>query len=255
MKKKTLLLLSLILIALAVLSVGCDSLAPPSTTKTTAGGVVLSGQNTGIWVTGEGKVTAVPDVAVLSLGVETQASTVAAAQTQASTAMDAMMRELESNGTAKNDIQTQYFNIQQLTRWDNDKQEQIVIGYQVTNTITAKIREVANTGVIIDAVTRAGGDTTRINRISFTVDEPSAYNKEARQKAVTDAQEKAEQLADLGGVRLGKPMYINESGGYNPPPVIIRAEATVSAPAAPITPITPGEMEIQLMVQVVYSIE
>ena len=110
------------------------------------------------------------------------------------------------------------------------------------------------TGIIIDAVARAGGDYIRINSISFTVDDPTAYHEEAREKAMADAKAKAKQLADLADVKLGKPIYISEAGGYIPVPYPARAEMVPAPAPAPPTPISPGETEIRLTVQVVYSI-
>jgi len=129
-----------------------------------------------------------------------------------------------------------------------------VIGYRVTNMVTAKIREIDKAGPIIDAVAAAGGDFTRINNISFSVDDPTAYYEEARQKAVADARAKAEQLAELAGVNLGKPTYISE-GAQAPiyPRDLYYGEAGVPAPAPP-TPISPGEIELTLTVQVAYAI-
>ena len=254
MKKKLCLAICSVLIFIAIGATGCEGFTPPISQVPSTGGSITSQQNTGISVTGEGKVTVVPDVTVLSLGVVAQTVTIAQAQSEASTAIDAVVRELSAGGVASNDIKTRYFNIQRVTRWDNDRQQEIVIGYRVSNTVTAKIRKVADTGAIIDAVVRAGGDYTRINNISFTVDDPAPYQKEARIKAVADAEAKAKQLADAAGVKLGAPIYINESGGYVP---IVMREVTFAqaAPAAaPTTPISPGETEIILNVQVVYRI-
>ena len=217
--------------------------------------VNLGNQQQGIWVTGEGKVTAVPDIATLRLGIEAQEATVAEAQTQASEAMDRVMAALIDNEVADRDIQTQYFSIHKVTRWDETKNQEIVIGYRVTNMVTAKIRDIDKAGLIIDAVAMAGGDLTRIDSISFSIDDPSVYFEEARQKAMADAEAKAEQLASLAGVRLGKPTYISESG-YLPPPIYPRvAYEGVPMPApAPPPPISPGEMEITLTVQIAYAI-
>ncbi|MFH0913931.1 MAG: SIMPL domain-containing protein [Chloroflexota bacterium] len=251
-----------LLVLAAVLAIGCTGIAPSAPPVVTGqGAITLSQQSTGIWVTGEGKVTVVPDVAVLTLGVETQATTVAEAQSQAATSMDAVMKELRRLGVAEKDIKTQQFNIFPVKRVEKDRE--LLIGYRVTNMVTAKIRSLVQesfpldykAGNIIDAVAKAGGDYTRINSISFTVDDPSAYLKQAREKAMKDAEAKAKQLADLSGVRLGKPTYINESGGYFPVIRGVMKEAIAGAPApAPTTPITPGETEIQLNVQIVYSI-
>ena len=254
MKRK---LIFIVCLALAVLIVGASGCtwgpSPESSPTELAPSIILSQQNTGIWVTGEGKVTVVPDVAILNLGVEAQAATVAEAQRQAAEAMDAIIKELDERDVAKKDIKTQYYNIYPVRRWHEDKE--VLIGYRVNNMVTAKIRKVDNAGIIIDAVARAGGDYVRINSISFIVDDPTSYHEEAREKAIADAKAEAKQLADLAGVKLGKPTYISEVGGFVP---IIReypVRAEVEVTPAPPTPISPGETEIRLTVQVVYSIK
>ncbi|MFC2008134.1 SIMPL domain-containing protein, partial [Chloroflexota bacterium] len=182
------------------------------------------------------------------------AVTVSEAQAEAALAMDDVMNALSKNGVAKKDIQTQYFNISRITRWDDKNQQEVVIGYRVTNTVTAKIRDIEKTGTIIDDTVIAGGDLTRINNIYFSIDDPTAYHKEAREKAMNDAKNKAEQLADLSEVKLVKPTYISENL-YFPPPIYKAVSMMEGAPApAPTTPISPGEMEVTLSVQVVYAI-
>lgn len=262
MSRKILLAISLALVVISVGAIGCTGdfgfpgtpeALPESPEVLPAGGnIILSQQNTGIWVTGEGKVSVVPDVANLSLGVEAQAETVAEAQAQAAEAMVAVMGVLDDYGIAKKDIKTQRFSIQAVKRWDNG--EEILLGYRVTNIVVVKIRELDDTGAIIDAVAEAGGDYTRINSIGFTVDDPTDYYEEAREKAMEDAEAKAEQLADLAGVDLGKPIYINESGGYIPVPREYYVGVPEAVPAPAPSPISPGETEISLTVQVVYSI-
>jgi len=216
--------------------------------------VNLNSQQEGIWVSGNGKVSAVPDIAILRLGIEAQEISVAEAQSQAAEAMNAVMSALTDNGVAEKDIQTQYFNIHRVTRWDDTKRQEVVIGYRVTNMVTAKMREMDKVGAIIDAVAMASGDLTRIDGVSFSVDDPSAYREEARQKAMADAKAKAGQLAELAGVTLGKPIYISESA-YFPTP-IYRQDFFEKVAGAPMveTPISPGEMEISLNVQVTYAI-
>jgi len=236
---------------LAIVSLACCS--PDRSVLGEIEELNISSQQEGILVTGQGKVTAVPDIATLRLGIEVQAATVAEAQSQAIEAMDEVMAALTDNGVAEKDIQTQYFSIRQVTKWDRDKEEEIVIGYRVTNKVNAKIREIDKAGSIIDAVAEAGGDLTRIDSIDFSVDDPSAYYEEARQEATAKARDKAEQLAELAGVTLGKPIYISE--GIQVPPItrgVVYEEALVAP--APETPISPGEMEISLTVQVAYAI-
>ena len=255
MKKIWLVVIGVALILAVVGVSGCGS----------EGGITLSGdtselrlqldtQQQGIWVNGSGKVYAVPDVAVLRLGIEAREATVAGAQAEAAEAMAEVTEALKSNGVDEKDIQTQSFSIRKVTRWDNVKEQEIVIGYRVTNMVTAKIRDVDEAGDVIDAVAAAGGDLTRIDSISFTVDDPTPYYEEAREKAVADAEAKARQLAEVAGVKLGKPTYISESS-YMPGlnygrDMVVMAEATGETP----TSISPGEMEITLNVQLAYAI-
>ena len=256
MRWKLLLVSSLALIVIAVGTVGCETLSPPSTVKTpsASGSLFFSQQSTGIWVSGEGKVSVVPDVAILSLGVEVQSDTVAEAQSWAAKVMTDVLDELDNRGIAKKDIQTRHFSIYPVRRWSEKDAKEVLIGYRVTNTVMAKVRDVDETGTIIDAVTKVGGDYIRINNISFSIDDPTPYYEEAREKAMADAEAKAKQLADLGDVKLGKITYISEGGLVS----IAREtfiEAPIPMPAAPPTPISPGETEIRLSVQVAYSIE
>jgi len=168
--------------------------------------------------------------------------------------MNAVVNAVKGGGVVEKDIQTQYYNIQQLTNYDPKTQQQTITGYSVTNTVTVKVRNVANTGTIIDTAAKAGGDNTRINSISFTVDDPTNYEKSARQLAIADAKAKAKQLADLAGVKLGNPTYIVESGSSVP----IRSSSGSIVPSAPSqapTPISAGEMDITVGVQVTYSID
>jgi uncharacterized protein YggE len=242
------------LLALTLAAVGCETSLPAgSTPQINGGNFILSQQNTGIWVTGEGKVTVTPDVAIVNLGAEAQAKTVELARKQAEEAMTAVMAELDSFGVADEDIQTQQFSIYPVRRWFEDRE--VLLGYRVVNMVNVKIREIDSAGSIIDAVAAAGGDYIRINSINFTVDDPTEYHEEVRELAMEDAESKAEQLADLSGVSLGRPTYINESTIYWPVTRdIYYAEGGVPAPGA-TTPISPGETDIRLTVQVVYSIQ
>ena len=254
MRRKLLPGICLVLAIIAVSAVGCGGITPPSAPKVETWSGFFSQQTTGIWVSGEGKVSAVPDVAILNLGVEVQADTVAEAQSWAAKVMTDVLDELDDQGVAEKDIQTRRFSIYPVRRWSEKDAKEILIGYRVTNTVTAKVRDVDETGNIIDAVAKAGGDYIRITSISFTVDDPSAYHEEAREKAMADAEAKAKQLADLGDVKLGEVTYISE-GGLVPIARETYMEMPVPAPAGAPTPIRPGETEIRLTVQVAYSIE
>ena len=250
MKKHWLMAISMALMLAVVGLCGCGA---GGATLGTLSSIQLSSQQEGIWVSGNGKVMVTPDIVTLRLGIEAQEATVAEAQARAAEAMDRVMAALVDNGVAEKDIQTQYFSIRQVTKWDREKEKEIVVGYRVTNKVNVRIREIDKAGVIIDAVAYSGGDLTRIDSIGFSVDDPSAYYEEARQKAMADARTKAEQLADLGGVKLGKPTYISEGTVIPPYPRALYEKAgAVAVPDE--TPISPGEIEISLTVQVVYAI-
>lgn len=251
MKRSLLVVTGMVAIALALV-LSLVGLGGCTAGPTTIGTVDFNDQQSGIWVTGEGEIAVTPDIATLWLGIEAQAETVAEAQSQATEAMNSVMTALTDNGVDEDDIQTQYFSIDQVTRWDDLKDEVVVVGYRVTNMVTAKIREMDEVGSIIDAVAAAGGDYTRINNIGFSVDDPTPYYEEAREEAMADARAKAEQLAGLAGVSLGKPTYISEGSMYTPS---IYRDAWAEEAAAPSTPISPGEIELSLTVQVAYAID
>ena len=246
----------IVILAVAMVVAGLSGCGAPGAITSGADSLQLNlnSQQQGIWVSGQGKVSGVPDIANLQLGIEAQEASVAEAQSQAAEAMDKVMTALADNDVAKKDIQTRYFNISRVTRWDDNNQREVVIGYRVSNTVTARIRDIEKAGTIIDAVALAGGDLTRIDSIHFSIDDPTPYRKEARDEAMADAKAKAEQLASHAGVKLGKPTYISESFYF---PSDYRYDAlTMEAgkAMAPSTIISPGEMDITLNVQVTYAI-
>ena len=246
MGRRFLLVVFLALIAALAVQTSCTPREAIST-------VSVSTQPTGISVNGEGKAIVTPDLAVVRLGVEAKASTVKKARDEAAKAMDAVMAALTSKGVDKKDIQTQRFNVYPYSERNIKGVEEK--GFQVSNVVVAKIRKIDDVAEIVDAVVLAGGDLTRVESLTFTVDDPTPFEAEAREEALADAKAKAEHIAKLAGVRLGKPTYISEGGGFMPVPYSLEA-ATMGKGASDIsTPISPGELEVQLNVQVTYAIE
>lgn len=262
MRKGLVVALALVVVA-AVLATGCasgtsagsdnESLVgdSPAVSYSLAGDSL---QQTGVWVSGMGKVSAVPDVAIINLGVEAQEATVSEAQSKAASAMSDVIAVLVANGVAEKDIQTQWFSISAVTRWDDDSNRSVTVGYRVTNTVTAKIRQIDDTGAIIDAVAKAGGDLTRVSGIGFAVDDPEPYYDQAREEAILDAMAKAEQIASVADVSLGAPTYIGETGSPAPPiPYPVRAYSGGEAFDV-TTPISVGETEIVVTVQMGFGL-
>jgi len=230
------------LLLLALLSAACEG------DKVTV--ATQQAQSLGISVSGEGKVSGAPDIAVLTLGVSVLAPSVKDARDQAATAMNGVVDSIKGNGVDGKDIQSTQFSIQPEYDYRGDTQE--LRGYRVTNIVTAKVRNIDNTGKVIDDAVAAGGDLTQVQGIDFTIDDPDKLQDEARAEAVRDAQTKAERLADLAGVKLGKPISISESGAPSP---MASREALLGGAASDVSPIEPGEMEVTLDVQVLYAIE
>jgi len=236
-------------LALSLVFTGCSGAG----TVTVSG---LSSQQQGIWVNGTGEVQADPDIFNLSLGIVSQEDTLSAAQAAAAAAMEKVLATLKDNGVADKDVQTSRFNVRQVTQWNRETEKNEVTGFEVSNMVNVKVREIDDAGTIIDAVVAAGGDLTRINSMGFSIEDDSAYRDQARELAGADARTKAEQLAKISGVKLGQATYVTENS-YSPP-VIYRdyAEAIAAPPMAGAkTSIVPGELTVTVMVQIAYAIE
>ena len=213
-------------------------------------------QQVGIWVTGRGEVTTVPDLSILEAGVEARARSVGEAHSQAAQAMDLIVGILNTQGIEAKDIQTRFFNISPEYVWNDSKRRQELVGYMVTNQVTIKIRDLESVGQIIDEVAAAGGDLVRIQGIRFTVEDSEALETQARGKAVQALIAKAEQFAQLTGVQLGRLVFLNESGGFTPRPVTIqRAFAEAAPEPASVTSISAGELKVVVSLQGVFAIE
>ena len=223
-----------------------------------------SSSQAGIWVTGEGTLTMEPDLAVLNVGVETTGETVAEANGDAARAMDAIISALSDRGIEGTDVQTRSFNIFPMYEYgevfENGRRvnKQTLVGYRVSNSVSIKIRDLDAVGEVIDDVASAGGDATRINGISFTVEDPKPFMEQLREMAVLDAIAKAEQFAFLTNVVRGPVVFISESGRGGS---VVQNQsfdgrvAFAMAEAAPSTSISGGELELRLSVQVVFGIQ
>ena len=231
------------ILLVSVLLVGCQA----SGTTT-----VSSSQQTGITVSGEGIIYVTPDIVNIQLGIQAQAATVADAQSQAAAAMNNIMTALTANKVAQADIQTQNYNIQQITTYDNVKQQSVPAGYEVINYVNVKVRDITKAGTIIDAVTAAGGDLTRVNSVQFALNDSTSDNNQARTLAMADAKATASQLASSAGVKLGNPISISENEASPITPIYAGAQMAANGAS---TPISPGELEITVDVQVTYAIQ
>jgi len=203
----------------------------------------------GIMVMGEGKALAEPDLAMITIGVETRASTAQLAADENNERMADVMEALQSVGIAEEDIRTVDYSIRAEIDWRGD--ERRVIGYVVSNSVRVKVREVDQVGEVLDAVTAAGAND--IFGIQFTFDDPTELEEQARAEAMADALGKAQALATLGGVGLGRPRIISESFVALPPLYMERAYAPAME-AGGGAPVSPGQLEVTVQVQVTFDI-
>ena len=219
---------------------------------------------TGIWVSGRAERSVAPDVAYLDFGVQTTAESVVDAREAAAAAMDAIISAIRNEGVSGENIQTRSFNIYPQYEWVEDRSDterggrQELAGYTVSNSVAVKITELPKVGPIIDAVVEAGGDATRINGVSYSVEDTDALMDELREEAVNKAAASAEEFASLAGVGLGSITFITESGGDVPVmrdgDMFARAESAGGMPA-PQAPVSPGQLTVSLTVQAGFAIE
>ena len=217
----------------------------------------------GIWVSGQGTISVAPDLAILDFGVETRAVNVSEANNQASVAMDAVIEALKARGVNDEDIQTSRFSIYPHYDYIEEEKDgvrsskEVLVGYRVRNSGIVKLRDLDAVGEVIDEVVTAGGDNVRISDINFTLEDPKPKMVELREMAVADAKAKAEHLAELSDVSVGRLIYISE--GSASPSVRGFAEsgldfgyAAMSAARAPS--ISGGEVTLSLSVQAGFAI-
>ena len=218
-----------------------------------------AGGQTGILVSGEGRVSVEPDLAIVNIGVEAQAETVAEARADAAGAMTGVVAAVKNRGLSDADIQTTSFNIwpqyqyEEIERDGRRVNRQVLVGYTVSNSAAIKVRDLSALGPIIDEVAEAGGDFTRINGVSFTVEDTKPFMNDLREAAFEEAEAKAGQLADLAGVELGQAMFISEGVAT---PDVVRSNLAFRAVAmeSMATPISAGETELSLTISALFGI-
>ena len=231
-----------------------------------------SGDSTGIWVNGTGKATGDPDLGVLELGVEALANKASEARDMAAKAIDATVSMLKANNIQDKDLQTSQFSInpqydmQEIRRCTDGLKEEgkgtecrteferVLIGYQVTNILTVKVRNFESISSIIDGATEAAGNLVRINAVNFTIEDTKALLEVAREEAIADLLARANSMATLSGVELGKLVFLSESGGA-PPQSFARTEAAAFGFGGDqSTSILAGELDVIVNVQGVFAI-
>ena len=250
-------------LAVAVLAAGCggddDGGASGSAAGGLESGVMAAGMSAesvagagatasgaGITVVGTGTVTATPDTAEWSFGVQTSADTAAAALAANSTAMEKVVAALRDAGVAKDDLQTEQVSVYPRTNDDGTS----IVGYDASNTVRATIRGLDKAGALVDAAVAAGAN--QVYGPSLTVSDAEAQYAAAMEEAFNDAHARAQAIAEKAGVTLGAPIAIVEGGGGEPMPYYARAGAEM---AAADVAIEPGTQDLGATLTVTFAIQ
>ena len=211
----------------------------------------LTAQEAGqLTVNGEGRVTAVPDMAIVSIGATAEAETAKDAMDQTSVITSAILDRLTDAGIEMRDVQTSELSLSPI--WANRPNSDTrpgIEGYRGSNRVTVRVRDLNQLGSVLDLVLADGAN--QLGNLQFTVADPEPLLNEARIRAVADARARAELLADAAGVELGALISLSETGTRNPQPEMM-SMARASDMAVPIAE---GETELRAGVTLVYEIQ
>ncbi len=202
-----------------------------------------------ITVVGSGAVSSPPDTAEVNAGVVTQAATASQAMSQNSAAMAQVLKALAALGIADRDIHTTNVSIvpQRAPMQSGRPAPSPVVGYEVTNQVQVKVRNLASLGRLLDTLVSQGANS--LGGIGFSVADLSPLLAQARTKAIADARQKAQVYAAAAGVKLGRVIFIRDATVGPPRPMAGRVMALAT------TPIAPGEQELEVSVSVTYALE
>jgi uncharacterized protein len=205
-----------------------------------------------ITVIGTGEASAKPDMAEIQMGVVTQAATAGEALSANNAAMDKLLKLLAARGIAEKDVQTTQFSVSPQYRHEPRGQAPPTItGYQVTNQVRVKVRQLASLGQVLDQAVGEGAN--QVHGISFSVAEPDRFLDTARKDAVGDAKRRAELYAQAAGVKVGRVLLIQEQTPRFPQPQMMAMTARAGAGGA--VPVAAGEQEFRASITVTYAID
>jgi uncharacterized protein YggE len=203
-------------------------------------------------VRGQATLSVPPDVAVVTLGAVARRETAQAAFNQASTTGNQLQEFLRAQGVAERDITTRQLSLTPEFGRAVEGQGAPLVGWRATNILTVKIRDFSQIGAIIDGAARILGNDAQISGISFAVEDTAVIAARARELAIADARQRAEQIAAAAGVRLVRILSITENFAPPPTPVPVARAPVAAAAAAP--EIAPGEQNLTVSVEIVYEI-
>lgn len=241
---KTFILASILVLGILVFFVGQMILQNRS--------VNLQNQNQ-ITVSGEGKIYAKPDVALVNLGVTTQGLTVASVTTSNTDKMNAVIAAVKALKIDEKDIQTTNYNLAPQYNY-TQKSGQIFQGYTLEQDVQVKIRDFTKIGDVLSQATTKGANL--VGDLQFTIDNPEQFKEQARAAAIAQAKANAQNLAKESGISLGK--LINVIEGSNPSPIMYNSARALGGgmvASAPVPTVQPGQQEIDITINLTYQVK
>ena len=232
------------LVALGTTMTACAQTQPAAGYAIPADGTLLS-------VSASAEVKHAPDVASVSAGVVTQGADANAAMRANAEQMQEVMAAIRAAGIADKDIQTSGINLNPQYRYA-ENQPPAITGYQASNSVNLKVRDLAKLGKVLDALVASGAN--QVNGPSFEIDQPDAVQDEARRAALGKAQERAAMYAKSLGLQVRRIVSISEGGSFSPPvpgPMIM---VTGSRMKAADTAVSPGENTVGASIEVVFEL-
>ncbi len=206
-----------------------------------------------ITVSGDAKVSAKPDIAQVSFGVATgRMSTAKDALASLSKRMNTILDAVKKAGIEEKDITTEQFWMSPAYDWSDGRQT--LRGYEATQSLRVKIRDLDKVGDILTIATNAGAN--QAGNVDFIIDNPDQVRAQARGEAIADAKAKAKLLADQLGLSLGRILNFSEGGGYAPPMMYSRdAMGMGGAENQASVPMPVGEQDVNMQVSITYELK
>lgn len=206
----------------------------------------------GITVGGRADVAGTPDTLRLDLSVVATAASVSEALASANRSAEAVQKSLLANGVQKKDLQTSGLSIAPEYDYSKNGEPQLK-GYQVSESVSAKLRDLDRAGEAIGKAVTAGGDAVRVNGISLDLEDTGTLVSAARDKAFAEAKAKAQQYAKAAGRSLGEIVSIAEDVATTAPTPMPYAQRLTAARDLASVPIQPGSQDVSVSVTVVFS--
>lgn len=197
---------------------------------------------------GEGKVSVIPDQAVLRLGMQVSAPTVAQGQSEVNNKINALLDKLKEMGVEKKDIKTENYSISPA--YDSSSK---INGYTISSTLVVTVLNMSNVNSIIDTATKAGLNS--INGVEFTLSDSLKEKtlNQAREQAIKQAKDKAQNLARISGMTLGRIINVQEQQNDQPRPLMMNAFAKTDVTSTPPTSLEPGSTDVIIQISLTYE--